>query len=368
MIRRQFKKNDIQLVAGFAEFVDLHQVKVVDEKGGRSISHFGRLLCLGDRVEAAEFQMKFHLTMCGCSIRQGFFRSITCQSRLTVLGRRNHWVGVCEFFLSLGTQVTVMDKRDHMLPLLDREIGMHLQTALTEIGLKFVGEKEIEDVVVDGEKVITRCRDSSAYESEMLLFALGRIANVDGLRLENAGISLNAKGYVPVNALFQTIVPHIYGVGDVIGGPALASTSMEQGRLAVRHAFGASIHHFSDFYPIGIYTIPEISSVGYTEEQLKALDFNYEVGRAYYYEIARNQIKGNDPGMFKILFHSDTLEILGIHIIGREATEVIHIGQVAMTFNARIDYFIDQVFNYPTYAEGYRIAALNGFNKVKHRK
>jgi NAD(P) transhydrogenase len=143
---------------------------------------------------------------------------------------------------------------------------------------------------------------------------------------------------------------------------------MEQGRLATLHAFGGMTHYFPHFYPIGIYTIPEISSYGYTEEQLKELGFRYEIGRAYYYEIARNQIVGNDPGMFKILFHADTLEILGVHIIGRTATEVIHIGQIAMSFRARIDYFINQVFNYPTYAEGYRIAALNGWNKVKRKK
>ena len=199
----------------------------------------------------------------------------------------------------------------------------------------------------------------------MLLYALGRSANVDELQIEKADLTLDQKGYIPVNALFQTVKPHIYAAGDVIGGPSLAATSFEQGRLAARHAFGAPTHHFPNFYPIGIYTIPEISSIGYSEEELQKLEFNYEVGRAYYYEIARNQIAGNDTGMFKILFHKDTLEILGIHIIGRGATEVIHIGQVAMTFKAHIDYFIDQVFNYPTYAEGYRIAALNGLNKVK---
>jgi len=197
---------------------------------------------------------------------------------------------------------------------------------------------------------------------------LGREASVGALHIENAGVSIDKSGHIPVNELFQTSASHIYAAGDVIGGPALASTSMEQGRLAARHAFGAATHHFPTFYPIGIYTIPEISACGYTEEKLKELGFRYEVGRAYYYEIARNQIGGNDPGMFKLLFHADTLEILGIHIIGRAATEVIHIGQVAMSFNARIDYFIDQVFNYPTYAEGYRIAALNGYNKLKHRK
>jgi hypothetical protein len=148
----------------------------------------------------------------------------------------------------------------------------------------------------------------------------------------------------------------------------MPSTSMEQGRLAARHAIGIQTHHFPTFYPIGIYTIPEISSIGMTEEELKALGFRYEVGRAYYYEIARSHIAGSNIGMFKILFHAETLEILGIHIIGRGATEVIHIGQVAKSFNAKIDYFIDQVFNYPTYAEGYRVAALNGINKIKNRR
>ena len=367
MIRRQFKKNSIELVAGCAAFIDPHQIGVTDEKGVQThqISSDYFVLATGSKPRNPN-EIPFDNERVLDSTRLLSIDHVP--ESMTVLGGGIIGSEYASFFSALGTRVTVMDKRDHMLPLLDREVGMHLQTALTEIGLKFVGNKEVDDVIVEGGKVTTRCSDGSSYDSEMLLFALGRVANVDGLDVEKAGITLNVKGYVPVNALFQSIVPHIYGVGDVIGGPALASTSMEQGRLAVRHAFGATIHHFSDFYPIGIYTIPEISSCGYTEEQLKALGFNYDVGRAYYYEIARNQIKGNDPGMFKILFHSDTLEILGIHIIGREATEVIHIGQVAMTFNARIDYFIDQVFNYPTYAEGYRIAALNGFNKVKHRK
>ena len=262
----------------------------------------------------------------------------------------------------------MIDKKDRLLPFVDHEIGLHLQKALTSIGLKFVGNKEIEDIRKENDHAEVCFKDGGKMQGEMLLYALGREANVDQLQIENVGISLDKYGYIPVNALFQTVVPNIYAAGDVIGAPALASTSMEQGRLVARHAFGAQTHHFPSFYPIGIYTIPEISSCGYTENELKELGFRYEVGRAYYYEIARNQIVGNDPGMFKILFHAETLEILGIHIIGRTATEVIHIGQVAMSFNARIDYFIDQIFNYPTYAEGYRIAALNGFNKVKHRK
>ena len=190
---------------------------------------------------------------------------------------------------------------------------------------------------------------------------------MEQLNLPNAGISVNDKGYIPVNDLFQTVVPSIYAVGDVIGGPCLASTSMEQGRLASLHACGVETHRFPSLYPIGIYTIPEISSIGYTEEELRELGFHYEVGRAYYYEIARSHMVGSTAGMFKILFHAETLEILGVHVVGRSATEVIHIGLVAMSFRAKINYFIDQIFNYPTYAEGYRIAALNGFNKIKLR-
>ena len=258
--------------------------------------------------------------------------------------------------------------RDQMLPLLDKEVGMHLQKGLNQLRLKFIGRAEVTDIIRHQDRVEVKFDNGQSIEAEKLLYALGRVANVDHLHIENVGIGVDSRGYIPVNTLFQTVVPHIYAVGDVIGGPCLAATSMEQGRLAARHAFGVETHHFPTFYPIGIYTIPEISSCGYTEEQLVQLEFRFEVGRAYYYEIAKNTIAGNDSGLFKILFHKDTLEILGIHIIGRQATELIHIGQVAMTFNARIDYFIDQVFNYPTYAEGYRIAALNGFNKVKHKR
>ncbi|MDB6081363.1 MAG: Soluble pyridine nucleotide transhydrogenase, partial [Chlamydiia bacterium] len=216
-----------------------------------------------------------------------------------------------------------------------------------------------------GDKAMVQFKGGGQAEADILLYALGRTANVDKLQLQNAGLSVDKKGYVPVNALFQTIVPHIYAVGDVIGGPCLASTSMEQGRLAARHPFGAETHLFPLVYPMGIYSIPEISTCGYTEEDVKELGFRYEVGRAYYYEIARGHIDGSNVGLVKLIFHADTLELLGVHVIGRGATEVVHIGQVAMNFHARIDFFIDQVFNYPTYAEGYRVAALNGLNKIK---
>ncbi|MGE0197886.1 MAG: Si-specific NAD(P)(+) transhydrogenase [Simkaniaceae bacterium] len=366
-LHRQFDKNKIVLVQGIAHFENHHQIAVLDDNN--HLTH----LVTGERIVIATGSkprnpknVPFDKEMVLDSTRLLSIDHVP--KNMLVLGGGIIGSEYASFFAALGTEVTVIDKKEQMLPYLDKEIGMHLQTALTKIGLKFVGNKDFDEIIRHKNEVEVKFNDGSSLKAEMLLYALGRVANVDHLRIENAGISVDSKGYIPVNALFQTIVPNIYAVGDVIGGPALASTSMEQGRLAARHAFGAETHHFPTFYPIGIYTIPEISSCGYTEEQLKNLGFRYEVGRAYYYEIAKNTIAGNDPGMFKILFHADTLEILGIHIIGREATEVIHIGQVAMTFNAKIDYFIDQVFNYPTYAEGYRIAALNGFNKLKHKR
>jgi len=366
-LNHQFEKNKIVLVHGMAHFENHHQIAVLDDK-----THLTHLVS-GEKIMIAAGSkprnpknVPFDKEMVLDSTRLLSIDHVP--NNMLVLGGGIIGSEYASFFAALGTEVTVVDKREQMLPYLDKEIGLHLQTALTTIGLKFVGNRELDEIIRHKDGVEVKFHDGSTLKAEMLLYALGRVANVDHLHIENAGISVDSKGYIPVNALFQTIVPNIYAVGDVIGGASLASTSMEQGRLAARHAFGAETHHFPTFFPIGIYTIPEISSCGYTEEQLKNLGFRYEVGRAYYYEIAKNTIAGNDPGMFKILFHADTLEILGIHIIGRNATEVIHIGQVAMTFNAKIDYFIDQVFNYPTYAEGYRIAALNGFNKVKHKR
>lgn len=367
IIVRQFKKNNIQFLQGSARFENQNTLIIVD-------SDF-RL----------KYQIKadFFIIATGSNPRNPadvpFDREVILDSTtllgigrvpksMLVLGGGVIGAEYASFFAALGTEVTVIDRKEHMLPMLDAEIGIHLQTALTDIGLKFKGNKEPVEIARKDDHAYVRFKDGSALEAEVLLYALGRTANVEALHLENTGVKVDAKGYIPVNALFQTMVPHIYAVGDVIGGPCLASTSMEQGRLAARHACGVQTHHFPTFYPIGIYTIPEISSCGYTEEELKAWGFRYEVGRAHFYEIARSHIAGNSSGLFKILFHAETLEILGIHVIGRNATEVVHIGQMAISLRAHLDYFIDHVFNYPTYAEGYRIAALNGMNKIKFKR
>ncbi len=270
------------------------------------------------------------------------------------------------FLAALGCRVVVLDKKSHLLPELDAEIGTHLQVGLKEIGLEFFPRKIPKKIERVGKHARVLCEDGSIFEADILLYALGREANVEGLQIDTVGLQLNERGYISINDFFQTNVENIYAAGDVIGYPALASTSMEQGRLAARHAFGMKTHAFPSFFPLGIYTIPEISCCGYTEEQLQESGRHFEVGRAYYYEIARSHIAGSSNiGLFKILFDANTLEILGVHIVGRNATEVIHIGQVVMQTGTKLDYFVNQVFNYPTFAEGYRIAALNGLNKVR---
>ncbi|MFI0435235.1 MAG: Si-specific NAD(P)(+) transhydrogenase [Parachlamydiaceae bacterium] len=367
IIVRQFKKNNIKFLQGSACFENENTLIIVD----------------------GDFRLKYQIKATCFIIAVGsnprhpsdvvFDKEVILDSTtllgigkvpksMIVLGGGVIGSEYASYFAALGTDVTVIDRKEHMLPMLDAEIGIHLQTALTDIGLKFIGKKEPVEILRKEDRAFVRFKDGTTLEAEVLLYALGRTANVEALHLENTGIKVDGKGYIPVNALFQTIVPHIYAVGDVIGGPSLASTSMEQGRLAARHACGVQTHHFPTFYPIGIYTIPEISSCGYTEEELKNWGFHYEVGRAHFYEIARSHIAGSSSGLFKILFHAETLEILGIHVIGRNATEVVHIGQMAISLRAHLDYFIDHVFNYPTYAEGYRIAALNGMNKIKFKR
>jgi NAD(P) transhydrogenase len=364
VIYRQFKKNNIRVVRGTARFENAHMLIVMDkdDRLAYQLKSDSFVIATGSNPRTP-LSVPFDSDVILDSSTLLALKKVP--ETMLVLGGGIIGSEYASFFAALGTEVTIIDKKDHILPLLDAEIGIQLQTALTDIGLRFMGKKEPEEIYRKDNRAFVKFKDGTAAEADILLYALGRVANVGSLHLENIGLQLNDKGYIPVNPLFQTIVPNVYAVGDVIGGPCLASTSMEQGRLAARHICGAHFQQFPSFYPIGIYTVPEISSCGYTEEELRLMGYHYEVGRAYYYEIARSHIVGSNVGMFKMLFHAETLEILGIHIIGRSATEVIHIGQVAMGFRAKINYFIDQVFNYPTYAEGYRIAALNGLNKIK---
>jgi NAD(P) transhydrogenase len=363
LIHRQFDRNEIRFVNGVATFDDPHTLIVHSSDGTpiiKIISEF--ILIAGGSQPRRPADVPFDNDVILDS--NTLLQINSLPETMLVLGGGIIGSEYASFLAALGVKVTVIDKKDQMLPLLDHEIGRHLQNSLTEIGLQFLGSKMPDKISRRGNKAHVLFKDGTEIEADVLLYALGREAYVAPLAIEKAGLFLNERGYIPVNPLFQTVQNHIFAAGDVIGGPCLASTSQEQARLAIRFAFGYRGHYFPKVFPLCIWTIPEISSCGYTEEELQALDYRYEIGRAYYYEIARSHIEGVKTGLIKLLFHKETLEILGAHIIGHEANELIHIAQVAMHHRAKIETFIDQVFNYPSYAEGFRVAALNGINKI----
>jgi NAD(P) transhydrogenase len=269
-------------------------------------------------------------------------------------------------FTALGVKVTLVDQRPTLLDFVDREIIESLCFQLRQLGTVFrVGEKVVS-VGFDEErdKVFATLESGKKIRSQALLYTIGRNANSDKLKIEAAGLSADQRGKLAVNEHFQTAVPHIYAAGDVIGFPALASTSMEQGRLAGCHMFGKPSQLLPNLIPYGIYTIPEISMVGATEEELTRNKTPYESGLARYSELAKGQMLGDDQGLLKILFDPDSLKLLGVHIIGDRAAEIVHIGQAVLAMGATIEYFRDTVFNYPTLAEAYKVAALDGLNKL----
>jgi len=268
-------------------------------------------------------------------------------------------------FAALGIRVVLIEKRPRLLEFADAEIVEALCYHLRDhrVTLRLNEEVDTVEQLPDG-SVMAALRSKKKISGDALLYAVGRQGNVQELNLEAAGLQADDRGRIPVDAEYRTSQPHIFAVGDVIGFPSLASVSMEQGRIAAGRAVGADVHSNAANYPYGIYTIPEISFIGKTEEQLTDEDVPYEVGLAYYREIARGQIRGDTTGRLKLIFHRETKQLLGVHIIGEGAAELVHIGQAVMSHNDTIDYFIDTVFNYPTLAECYKAAAFNGLNKL----
>jgi NAD(P) transhydrogenase len=268
-------------------------------------------------------------------------------------------------FAALGVRVILVEKRPRLLDFADSEMVEALSYNLRDHRVTMRLNEEVESVeeLPDG-SVVANLESKKKLSGDALLYAVGRQGNVDELDLATAGVEFDARGRIKVDADYRTTQPHIYAVGDVIGFPSLASVSMEQGRIAAAHAFGKIIQSNPASYPYGIYTITEISFIGKTEEQLTDEDVPYEVGVAYYREIARGQIRGDTTGRLKIIFHRETKKVLGVHIIGEGASELLHIGQAVMIFDGTVEYFVDTVFNYPTLAECYKAAAFNGLNKL----
>ena len=269
-------------------------------------------------------------------------------------------------------RVTIIDKRPRLLSFVDAEIMDALVYHLRQNRVTLrLGEEVsgLHPVKADatagrGELVKIELRSGKQITADKALYSIGRTGATEALQLERIGIKPDDRGRIAVNANYQTLHPHIYAVGDVVGFPSLASTSMEQGRLAAGHMFGQPTASRPSLLPYGIYTIPEISMVGRTEQELTSVGVPYETGIARYEEVAKGQIVGDETGMLKILFHPETLKVLGVHAIGENATEIIHIGQTLMALDGTIEFFRDSVFNYPTFAEAYKVAALNGLNKL----
>jgi NAD(P) transhydrogenase len=265
-------------------------------------------------------------------------------------------------------RVTLIEKRNRLLEFADQEIVEALSYHLRDMRVTMRLGEEVESVEEPTPgTVVANLESKKKVSGDALLYAVGRQGNVDDLNLAAAGLEADNRGRIAVNEHYQTRVEHIYAAGDVVGFPSLASVSMEQGRIAASHAFNDHAAYSNpSFYPYGIYTIPEISFIGKTEEQLTGEDVPYEVGMAYYREVARGQIRGDTTGRLKLIFHRDTRKVLGVHIIGEDASELVHIGQAVMTLGGTMDYFIDTVFNYPTLAECYKVAAFNGLGRL-HR-
>jgi NAD(P) transhydrogenase len=268
-------------------------------------------------------------------------------------------------FATLGVRVILIEKRPRLLEFADAEMVEALSYHLRDQRVTMRLNEEVSSVeeTADG-NVVAYLDSKKKLSGDALLYAVGRQGNIDELGLDKAGIVADSRGRIPVDAEYRTQQPHIFAVGDVIGFPSLASVSMEQGRMAAAIAFHRPAQTNPATYPYGIYTIPEISFIGKSEEQLTDEDVPYEVGVAYYREIARGQIRGDTTGRLKIIFHRETLQLLGVHIIGEGACELIHIGQAVMALGGTIEYFVETVFNYPTLAECYKAAAFNGMNRI----
>jgi len=268
-------------------------------------------------------------------------------------------------FAILGVRVILVEKRPRLLEFADSEMVEALSYHLRDSRVTMRLNEEVSSVEETPEgAVVANLESKKKIVGDALLYAVGRQGNVDEMNLAAACLEADSRGRIKVDADYRTTQPHIFAVGDVIGFPSLASVSMEQGRIAAARAYSIPAQSNPATYPYGIYTIPEISFIGKTEEQLTDEDAPYEVGVAYYREIARGQIRGDTTGRLKLIFHRETRELLGVHIIGEGAAELIHIGQAVMVLGGKVDYFVETVFNYPTLAECYKAAAFNGLNKI----
>ena len=362
VVRAQLKRNGIVTYSGTACFLDPHTLEVESAEGNMRVAGEHVLIACGTRPAHGE---GIPLDGRGIIDSDQLIRLERLPKDLIVVGAGVVGLEYASMLTALNVKVTIVEQRPTVLDFVDRELIEALFYSMRQRGATFrLGEKVVTVGYDERSRVVASLESGKEVHGDALLYTVGRQTNGDLLNLAAAGLSCDARGRIAVDPTFRTQVPHIFAAGDVIGFPALASTSMEQGRLATCSMFGVACQSFPRSIPYGIYTIPEISMVGATEQELTQAKTPYEVGQAKYVELAKGQMIGADVGLLKILFHPKTLKVLGVHVIGEGATEIVHIGQAVISFGGTIEYFRDTVFNYPTFAEAYKVAGLDGLNRV----
>jgi NAD(P) transhydrogenase len=364
VVRSQLMRNRIELITGHGRFIDEHCILVEDPQRAERITVSGRYVVIATGTKPArpagvEFDEERVLDS------DGILDLKALPTSMVVVGAGVIGIEYASMFAALGTKVTVVEKRDTMLDFCDPEVVEALKFHLRDLAVTFRFGEEVTAVDVGAAGTVTTLASGKQIPAETVMYSAGRQGQTEHLDLENAGLETDSRGRLFVDDEFQTKVDHIYAVGDVIGFPALAATSMDQGRLAAYHAFGEPTSGMTELQPIGIYSIPEVSYVGATEVDLTKDSVPYEVGVSRYRELARGQIAGDSYGMLKLLVSTEDLKLLGVHIFGTNATELVHIGQAVMGCGGTVEYLVDAVFNYPTFSEAYKVAALDVMNKMR---
>lgn len=367
ILEHQFARNNVHWITGEARFIDPLHIEVATDKGHQRFTADRFIIAVG-----TEPYRPRHIPFDGEAILDPdeILDIKRLPRSLSVIGAGVIGIEYATIFSALDVKVTVIEPSDKLLPFIDRELIDEFVHDMRDRGMTLRLQSKVKRVTRPAhDACLIELEDSRQIWSEMVLFAAGRKGATDALELETCGIATDERGRIEVDRkTFRTKLPHIFAVGDVIGFPSLASTSMEQGRIAACHAFGAPSHAPPEFFPYGIYSVPEMSIIGMTEEQVREKGIPYECGVARFRETARGQIMGLNAGFMKMIFSMETRRLLGVHIVGEGATELIHIGQAVLNLEGTLDYFVENTFNYPTLAEAYKIAALDAWNRMPRKQ
>jgi NAD(P) transhydrogenase len=363
IIQGKLFRNGISVLGGRAKITTPNQIQIEDEYGqARVVETETIIIAAGSRPyrdPALKFDDKYIFDS------ESILKLDRIPKSMIIVG--GGVIG-CEYaciFAHLGVKVTLIEAKERLMPFLDHEVSDTLTYLMRKNRTKVILEDRMEKLEIANDQVNFTTRAGRTLVADKVLFAMGRVGNIDNLGISELGIQTNKRGLIKVDENFYSGVGKIYAVGDIIGFPSLASVSMDQGRLAAQHAFGMKETRLNTLLPYGIYTIPEVSIVGETEEELNAKGTQYETGVARFYELARGQIANDHDGMLKLTFCPKTKKLYGVHIIGERAADMIHIGQAVISFGGTIDYFVDTVFNFPTMSEAYKVAALNGLSSIQ---